>query len=116
MNSDELKKLIIETVNYLRDYYLDWQDYIERFSLPRMDYYFLIINISSFYKVLDIGLNKLEFLEEDNNELQILYILSFLPMKINFNSTIYNNILLIKKSLDYNDKILKENEKYKKTN
>lgn len=116
MTNEELKKLVAKTIDYLRDYYLDWQDYIERFSFPKMDYYFLIINISSFYNVLDIALNRLNFLDEDNIEISLYYILKSLPIKINFNSTIYNNILFIKNALNYNDKILKENEKYKKTN
>ena len=111
-----MNSILNETINYLRDYYLDWQDYIERFSFPRMDYYFLLINISSFYKVLDIASYRLEKLDEENEELKLFYILSSIPIKINFNSTIYNNILYINKALDYNNKILEENKKYQETN
>ena len=93
MTNEELKKLVAETIDYLRDYYLDWQDYIERFSFPRLN-----------------------FLNKDNIEISLYYILKSLTIKINFNSTIYNNILFINNALNYNDKILKENEKYKKTN
>lgn len=114
MTNEEIKKLFEETINYLKDYYLDWQDYIERFSLPRMDYYFLITNISSFYNVLDVSLNRLNDIDENNIEISLFYILKTLPIKINFNSTIYNNILFISKAIDYNKIILEENEKYKK--
>ncbi len=115
MSSDELKECLVEIINYLRDYYLDWQDYIERFSFPRMDYYYLIINISSFYNVLDICVDRLNNFDEENTIIKLFYILKSLPMKVKFDSDIYNNILFINKAIDYNNKILEENEKYKKT-
>ena len=35
-----MNDILKDTLEYLRDYYLDWNDYIERFSFPRMDYYY----------------------------------------------------------------------------
>ena len=108
--NNELSKKIKETINYLRDYYLDWQDYIERFSFPRMDYYYLLINISSFYKMSDLSLYWLEKYNEDNEELDLLKTLICMPKKVYFTDIIYNNFKIIRNSLDYNNLVL---EKYK---
>lgn len=104
--NNELK----EAIEYLRDYYLDWNDYIERFSFPRMDYYYLLINISSFYKMIDLSFYKLGKYEKNNNELNLLYVLICMPKKINFTTCIYDNFKIIKESLNYNESVL---EKYK---
>lgn len=98
-----------EAIDYLRDYYLDFQDYIERFSFPRLDYYYLIINISSFYRVIDIVSYRLEKLD-NYDELELFNILICMPKKIYFTNSVYDNFKIIKDSLDYNNLIL---EKYK---
>lgn len=106
--NNELYEKIKETINYLRDYYLDWQDYIERFSFPRMDYYYLLINISSIYNMLDITYEKLEKWD-GKDELELFFILNCIPEKIVFTKNIYNNFLIIKK-------VLEKNKEYQKTN
>lgn len=105
-----MNNVIKEAIEYLRDYYLDWQDYIERFSFPRMDYYFLLINISSFYKMIDLAFNKLEEYEKDNSELNLLYVLISMPKRISFGNSIYDNFKMIRNCLEYNEIVL---EKYK---
>ena len=106
MNND-LYDVLKETIEYLRDYYLDWQDYIERFSFPRMDYYFLIINISSFYKMIDLSFYRLEKWDKED-EIELFNILACIPKKIYFTNSIYNNFGIIRKCLNYNDLILKK--------
>lgn len=103
MNKEKLYKRLNKKIDYLMDYYLDWQDYIERFSYPRMDYHYLIVNISSFYTMLNIAKNNLS--DWYNNKTKLIYSLICIPNKIKLSSNIYNNILIIKKSLDYNDKV-----------
>lgn len=110
-----MNNVLKETIDYLRNYYLDWQDYIERFSFPRMDYYYLLINISSFYKVLDLLSKKLE--EWDNeDEISLFYILSYMPKKIIFSKNIYSNFKIIREALEHNEIVLEENKKYQETN
>ena len=111
-----MNDILKETIEYLRDYYLDWNDYIERFSLPRMDYYYLLINISSFYKMIDLSFNKLEEYEKDNNELNLLYVLISMPKKISFTNCIYDNFKIIKDALSYNELILEKYKENQKTN
>ena len=106
MNKD-LYDSLEETLGYLRDYYLDWQDYIERFSFPRMDYYFLIINISSFYKMIDLAFSRLEKWDKED-ELELLYIFICIPKKIHFTDNIYSNIKIIRNCLNYNNLVLKK--------
>ncbi|MBQ9019322.1 MAG: hypothetical protein IJ097_03295 [Bacilli bacterium] len=109
---------IDKRINYLMDYYLDWQDYIERFSFPRIDYYYLINNISSFYTMLKLSKKYLKKWNNQNNN-YFFYTLMCIPNKIEFNSSSYENILKIKKELMYNEKvfkfILEEDKDYKKT-
>lgn len=105
-----MNKLLHETIEYLRDYYLDWNDYIERFSIPRMDYYYLLINISSFYKMIDKSFYFLDKYNKTDEELYLIYVLIFIPKKISFIDSIYNNIRLIGDCLEYNNYVL---EKYK---
>ena len=101
---------IKETIEYLRDYYLDWNDYIERFSFPRMDYYFLLINISSFYKMIEKSFYYLDKYNTNDDELHLVYVLIFIPKKITFSNCIYDNFKMIRNCLDYNEMVL---EKYK---
>ncbi len=108
MNND-LYDALKETIEYIRDYYFDWQDYIERFSFPRLDYYFLIINISSFYKMIDLSFYRLEKWDKED-EIELFNILVCLPKKIYFTNNIYNNFKVIRNYLDYNDAILKKYE------
>ena len=105
-----------ETIEYLRDYYLDWNDYIVRFSFPRMDYYYLLINISSFYNMIDLSLYRLEEYEKEDSELNLLYILISMPKKITFTNCIYDNFKIIKEALDYNDLVLKEYKENQEAN
>ena len=105
-----MNNIVNETIEYLRDYYLDWNDYIERFSFPRMDYYFLLINISSFYKMIDKSFYYLDKYNENNDFLYLVYVLIFMPKKITFTNNIYNNFKIIRESLNYNSLVL---EKYK---
>jgi len=106
MNKD-LYDSLEETLGYLRDYYLDWQDYIERFSFPRLDYYFFITNISSFYKILDLAFSRLEKWDKEN-EIDLFNILICIPRKIYFTDNIYNNFRMIRNCLNYNDLVLKK--------
>lgn len=108
--NNELYSVLKETIEYVRDYYFDWQDYIERFSFPRMDYYFLIINISSFYRMIDLVSYRLEKWDRED-EIELFNILSFIPKKIRFTNSIYDNFKIIKECLEYNDAILKKYEK-----
>ena len=105
-----MNSIIKDTIEYLRDYYLDWNDYIERFSFPRMDYYFLLINISSFYKMIDKSFYYLDKYNENNDFLYLVYVLIVMPKKITFTNNIYNNFKIIRESLNYNSLVL---EKYK---
>ena len=105
-----MNSIIKDTIEYLRDYYLDWNDYIERFSFPRMDYYFLLINISSFYKMIDKSFYYLDKYNENNDFSYLVYVLIFMPKKITFTNNIYNNFKIIRESLNYNSLVL---EKYK---
>ena len=59
------------TIAYLTNYYLDLQDYIERFSFPRLDYHYLIVNISSFNVLLNFAKKKLDdWYENSNHEIR----------------------------------------------
>lgn len=111
-----MNNVLKETIEYLRDYYLDWNDYIERFSFPRMDYYFLLINISSFYKMIDLSLYRLEEYEKEDNELNLLYVLMSMPKKISFTNCIYDNFKIIRESLDYNELVLEKYKENQETN
>jgi hypothetical protein len=111
-----MNDILKEAIEYLRDYYLDWNDYIERFSFPRMDYYYLLINISSFYKMIDLSFYRLDEYKKDDSELNLFYVLISMPKKIGFGNSIYNNFKLIRKALDYNDMVLKEYKENQKTN
>ena len=105
-----MNNILKETIEYLRDYYLDWNDYIERFSFPRMDYYYLLINISSFYKMIDNAFYYFDKYNENDDLLYLVYVLIFMPKKISFTNNIYDNFRLIRNSLNYNSLVL---EKYK---
>ncbi len=105
-----MNSIIKDTIEYLRDYYLDWNDYIERFSFPRMDYYFLLINISSFYKMIDKSSYYLDKYNENNDFLYLVYVLIFMPKKIIFTNNIYNNFKIIRESLNYNSFVLEKYE------
>lgn len=48
----KLYKKISSDIDYQMKHYLDLQDYIESFSFPKIDYYYLLLNISSIYKIL----------------------------------------------------------------
>lgn len=111
-----MNSIIKDTIEYLRDYYLDWNDYIERFSFPRMDYYFLLINISSFYKMIDKSSYYLDKYNENNDFLYLVYVLIFMPKKIIFTNNIYNNFKIIRESLNYNSFVLEKYEEYQETN
>ena len=111
-----MNDILKETIEYLRDYYLDWNDYIERFSFPRMDYYYLLINISSFYKMIDLSFYRLDEYKKDGSELNLFYVLISMPKKIGLGNSIYNNFKLIREALDYNDIVLKEYKENQKTN
>lgn len=115
MNND-LYTLLEETIEYLRDYYLDWQDYIERFSFPRMDYYYLIVNISSFYWMIDNALYWLEEYNKNGEELYLYYVLISMPKRIYFTNNIYDNFRIIRNSLDYNSLVSEKYKENKKTN
>lgn len=104
MNNEEISNKI----EYLINYYLDFQDYIERFSFPRIDYYYLIKNINKFYEVLEKAKYYL-----DNNDKEKAFIL--LPQKIEFTNNIYQNTVTIKYALDYVEKNLEEDKEYEKT-
>ena len=55
MSNEEFESIyqkIVDDIDYQMKYYLDWQDYIENFSFPRIDYYYLLLHISLFYKIL----------------------------------------------------------------
>lgn len=103
MNNDEINNKI----EYLMNYYLDLQDYIERFSFPRIDYYYLLKNISKFYEVL----NKAKYYLDNNEKEKAL---TLLPQKIEFTNNIYQNTVIIKYALDYIDNILKKDKEYEK--
>lgn len=94
---------IKERIEYLRDYYLDLQDYIERFSFPRIDYYYLIKNISRFY----VSLDKANYFLEKK---EVKKAKTFIPPKVDLNSDTYQNTVSIKYALDYIDYILEENK------
>ena len=111
-----MNSIIKETIEYLRDYYLDWNDYIERFSFPRMDYYYFIINSSSFYKMIDRAFYYLEKYNEDNDFIYLVYILIHIPRKITFDNDIYNNFKTINDSLNYNYLVLEKYKEYQETN
>ena len=53
---DKIKKTIDEQFQF----YLNLQNNIEVEGFPRLDYYYLLLNISFFYKILTIALDKLE--------------------------------------------------------
>jgi len=105
MNNEEINNRI----DYLTNYYLDLQDYIERFSFPRIDYYYLIKNISKFYKILE----KAKYYLEKNEKEKAL---NLIPKKIEFTNNTYANTVTIKYMLDYIDKFLEENEENQETN
>lgn len=65
INSELLYKDISDKIDNLMTYYLELQDYIEEFSFPRLDYYFLITNISLFYKILSFSKEKLDIWYKD---------------------------------------------------
>jgi len=111
-----MNNIFKETIEYLKDYYLDWNDYIERFSFPRMDYYYLLINISSFYRMIDKSFYYLDKYNEDNDILYLVYVLVFIPKKIIFTDNIYNNFKIIKDSLNYNESVLEKYKEYQETN
>lgn len=70
-NFDKLYDSINNKINYLTNYYLDLQDYIERFSFPRLDYHYLIVNISSFNVLLNLAKKKLDdWYESSNHEIR----------------------------------------------
>ena len=104
MNNKEINNKI----EYLMNYYLDLQDYIERFSFPRIDYYYLIKNISKFYEVLEKSKYYL-----DNNDKENA--LKLLPQKIEFTNNTYQNTVIIKHALDHIEKRLEEDKEYEKT-
>ena len=64
---DKLYDDINNEISYLTNYYLDLQDYIERFSFPRLDYHYLIVNISSFNVLLNLAKKKLDDWYESSN-------------------------------------------------
>ena len=102
-------KEIKDRIEYLTNYYLDLQDYIERFSFPRIDYYYLIKNISKFYIALD---KAKYYLEKEDVEKAI----KFIPQKIDYKrKTYYENIVSTKYVLDYIDKILEEDKENQET-
>ena len=49
---NNLYENILHDIDYQMKYYLDLHDYIESFSFPRVDYYYLLLNISNIYKIL----------------------------------------------------------------
>lgn len=100
--NDEYKN-VKDKIEYLRNYYLDLQDYIERFSFPRIDYYYLIKNISQFYVVLD----KAKVILDSGDIVQAKKII---PKKLEFKNSIYQNTVSIKYALDEVKKNLKENK------
>ena len=53
---DKIKKGIDEQIQF----YFNLQNNIEVEGFPRLDYYYLLLNISSFYKILNIALDKLD--------------------------------------------------------
>ena len=106
--NNELYDKIKETIKYLEDYYLDWQDYIERFSIPRMDYYYFLINISFFYNQINLAYSRLDKWDRED-ELELFYVLNCIPNKIVFTENIYNNFLII-------NKLLEKNKEYQKAN
>jgi len=111
-----MNNIIKETIEYLRDYYLDWNDYIERFSFPRMDYYFLLINISSFYKMIDKSFFYLNKYNEDDDLIYLVYVFIFIPKKIVFSNCIYDNFKIIRNCLNYNNLVLEKYKENQETN
>ena len=49
---ENIYKTILNDIDYQMNYYLDLQDYIEKFSFPRIDYYYLLLHISLLYKTI----------------------------------------------------------------
>ena len=110
-----MNDILKDTLEYLRDYYLDWNDYIERFSFPRMDYYYFLINISSFYIMINKSFYYLEKYNTDSDELSLIYILLYMPKKIIFTNNIYDNCRMIRECLDYNNLVLKKYKENQET-
>lgn len=120
MNSEELYKIIDDRITYIMNYYLDYQDYIENFEFPRVDYLFLIKNISIFYKSLNLSKEKINQWYMDNDVENLFDSLICIPKKIIFSKDIYENTVVINRELKRINKIkkinLEKNEKYKETN
>lgn len=105
---NDIYNATLELIDYLRDYYLDIQDYIEEFNFPRIDYYFLINNISIFYSSLNISKIYLDKFKDTDEIEYLIYSMYFIPEKIIFNKSIYNNFLTIKRNINYMLKEYKE--------
>jgi len=103
-------------IEYLINYYLDLQDYLEENNLKRPDYFLLILNISKYYKVLNISRDYLEkWYQEDNNNL-LTNCRKYIPNKLILKRNICENITNIKKSISNLDKLLEEEKENQKTN
>ena len=96
-----------DKINYIMNYYLDWQDYIERFSFPRIDYYYLIKNISIIYESIKKAKN---YLDKDIEKAQ-----TFIPPKIDFNNKTYQNTVSIKYVLDNIENLLEKEKENQET-
>ena len=104
---NDIYKATSELIDYLRDYYLDIQDYIEDYDFPRIDYYFLINNISIFYNSLNISKMLLDKWNDTCEDEYLIYSLMFIPEKIVFKKSVYDNFLTIRNNINY---MLKEDK------
>lgn len=94
---DKIYKKYISKIDSLMKYYLELQDYIDELFLPRIDYYYLLINLSKIYQVLNISHNKLEnWYQTKNKIVRKCHIIG---------NTCLNNFIKGEKNyfIDYND-------------
>lgn len=66
-DKEKVYKKIKDSINNTMKYYLDLQDYIEELLIPKVDYFFLLINISMIYKALSVAKYKLDIWFDDTD-------------------------------------------------
>ena len=93
--NDDIYNTINDSITYIRNYYLDYQDYIESFEFPRIDYLFLIKNISLVYKSLNISKDKLDKWYKNNDDKYLFYSIICIPERMMFSKDIYENIVIL---------------------
>ena len=118
--NDDIYNIINDSITYIRNYYLDYQDYIESFEFPRIDYLFLIKNISLLYKALNISKEILDKWYKDKDEKYLFYSIICIPEKIMFSKDIYKNIVKINRLFNHTNNsikfVLEKNKEDEKTN